>query len=165
MAHLENGEDGELADIAFTLQAGRRGLEHRRIVVAESRADAAAALAGRDPRRVLTSALPRGAGERPVAFLFSGLGEQYPGFAAGLYRDEPAFRETFDRCAEGLLPELGLDLRELLFPAGQQPEAGGGLDFRRLLGRGGAEAAPGPLDRTAVLQPALFAGTVCWDGP
>ncbi len=164
-AHLASAPDEDWADIAYSLHVGRRPFEHRRMVVAKGREDAAAALASRDPRRVLGSALARGGGERPVAFLFSGLGEQYPGLAAGLYRSEPAFREPFDRCAEGFLPELGLDLRELLFPAGHhdggaEGAAGGGSDLRRLLGRdpaGRREAAAGPLDRTAVLQPALFA--------
>src|SRR5262249_46290903 len=111
------------------------------------------------PRRILESRLPRGgAADRPVAFIFSGLGEQYPGMAAGLYRTEPAFREAFDRCAGLLAPALGADLRELLFPAGTE-EGEGGTDLRRLLGRiqPAPEDALGPLDRTAVLQPALFA--------
>ncbi len=158
--YLDSAADEDWADIAYSLHVGRRGFEHRRLVVAKGREDAAAALRSRDPRRVLGSALPRGGGERPVAFLFSGLGEQYPGLAAGLYRAEPAFREPFDRCAEALLPELGLDLRELLLSGGAaaagEATGGGGPDFRRLVGRGG-EPAAGPLDRTAVLQPALFA--------
>ncbi len=159
--YLDSAADEDWADIAYSLHVGRRGFEHRRLVVAKGREDAAAALRSRDPRRVLGSALPRGGGERPVAFLFSGLGEQYPGLAAGLYRAEPAFREPFDRCAEALLPELGLDLRELLLSGGAaaagEATGGGGPDFRRLVGRGGGEPAAGPLDRTAVLQPALFA--------
>src|SRR6185295_7668629 len=40
------------ADIAWTLQAGRRAFRHRRALVAASAEEAAEALASRDPRRV-----------------------------------------------------------------------------------------------------------------
>ncbi|HEV7590708.1 MAG TPA: amino acid adenylation domain-containing protein, partial [Longimicrobium sp.] len=51
----------------------------------------------------------------PVAFLFPGLGDQYPGMGRGLYEAEPAFREAVDRCAEILLPLLGMDVRDALW--------------------------------------------------
>src|SRR5262249_59591622 len=58
--------------------------------------------------------------------------------------------------------ELGIGLRGLLFPDGAEASgattsAVGATDLRRLLGRGEPAAGPSPLDRTAVLQPALFA--------
>ncbi|HZF13330.1 MAG TPA: amino acid adenylation domain-containing protein [Thermoanaerobaculia bacterium] len=155
-------ELANMADIAHTLHTGRRGMEHRRILVCRDREDALAALASRDPRRVLQSTveeLAEGAGAgRPVAFVFAGLGEQYPGMARGLYREEPGFREAFDRVAEFFVPYLGVDLKDLLFPAGE--EVGGergALDLRRLVGRAPATPADSPLDRTALLQPAFFA--------
>ena len=41
-----------------------------------------------------------------LGFLFSGQGTQYPGMAAGLYRDAPAFRAASDRCADLVSPLL-----------------------------------------------------------
>ena len=35
--------------------------------------------------------------QRPVAFLFSGQGTQYPNMSRGLYETEPVFREQVDR--------------------------------------------------------------------
>ncbi|MEA2692360.1 MAG: hypothetical protein QOJ16_1747, partial [Acidobacteriota bacterium] len=150
-----------IADIAYTLHTGRRGMEHRRILVCRDREDALAALTSRDPRRVLGSVVAEVAGAgRPLAFVFAGLGEQYPGMARGLYRDEPGFKEAFDRAAAQLAPHVGTDLAELLFPAGGEAEgSAGALNLRRMVGRAPAAPgeAPGPLDRTALLQPAFFA--------
>ncbi|HYO14949.1 MAG TPA: amino acid adenylation domain-containing protein [Thermoanaerobaculia bacterium] len=152
--HLRAHPEQDLADVAFTLHVGRKGFEHRRTLVARDREDALAALEARDPRRLLESAVDPAA-TRPVAFLFSGLGEQYPGMARDLHGEEPVFREELDCCAEILAPLVGLDIRDALFAeAGEAPA--GGLDLRRLLGRG-PERERGLLDRTAVLQPALFA--------
>ena len=152
--HLAPGEN--LADIAFTLRAGRRAFRHRRALVAADGADAAAALAGRDPRRVWTS--DQEPGDRPLALLLPGVGDQYAGMAAGLYRAEPVFREEIDGCAEILLPHLGLDLREALAADAEPAEAAGsGLDLRALLRREEAAAPAGPLHDTRVAQPAVFA--------
>jgi|GEM_PF-628006 len=156
-AHLRAHPEQVPADVSFTLQAGRRAFEHRRVLVCRDGEDAAAALESRDPRRLLTGAAPGEA--RPVAFLFPGLGDQYPGMAAGLYATEPVFRETVDRCADLLPSRLGVDLREVLYPGGavDPAEGTGGPDLRRMLGRE-AEAADGgaPLLRTSLAHPAVF---------
>jgi acyl transferase domain-containing protein/acyl-CoA synthetase (AMP-forming)/AMP-acid ligase II/acyl carrier protein len=141
------------ADTAWTLQTGRARFEQRRTVLCRGREDAAAALARLDPERVLTR---RVGAARDVAFLLPGLGDHYPGMAAGLYRSEPTFRAELDRCCEILAPHLGLDLREALFAAPAAASADGG-ELRRLLRRDGAARAAGPLDDTAVAQPAVFA--------
>jgi acyl transferase domain-containing protein/thioesterase domain-containing protein len=162
-AHLE-GEPGQnFADVAHTLQVGRKTFRHRRMLVCRDAADAAAALKSRDPRRLLGGA--EDASSRPVAFMFSGAGEQYVGMGLELYRTEPVFREQVDLCCELLKPQLGLDLRDVLYPesvrgAAPAVDAPGanGLDLRRMLGArpaAGDEASRG-LNRTLLAQPALF---------
>jgi amino acid adenylation domain-containing protein len=136
-AHLAAHPGQELADVAHTLHAGRRAFDHRRMALAASREEAVQALAGRDPQRVLTAAAD--GRELPVDFLFPGQGAQHAGMARGLYETEPVFSEEVDRCADLLREPLGLDLREVLFPAS-----------------GEAATAAARLDRTAVAQPALF---------
>ncbi|HET6230015.1 MAG TPA: acyltransferase domain-containing protein [Longimicrobiaceae bacterium] len=161
--HLRAHPDADLAAVARALHARAGAGGRRRVLVAKDAEDAAAALAARDPQRVFTAAEPDG-GERPVVFLFPGLGEQYVGMARGLYRAEPAFRAELDRCADVLLPHLGADLREVLFPdapeapAGGAP-AGGGIDLRAMLGRmkQQGDAATQRLNRTELAQPAVFA--------
>ncbi|HXU34672.1 MAG TPA: amino acid adenylation domain-containing protein, partial [Thermoanaerobaculia bacterium] len=159
--HLAAHPETDLADVAWTLAVGRRPLKFRRAVIASDAPDAVAAL--RDRSRWMDGAVENESGSggegRPVAFLFPGLGDQYPGFARGLYDAEPAFREEFDAVAAELAPHLGFDLSELLFGGAApavSPEGTEGLDLRAMLRRGGAEPA-GDLAPTEKAQPALFA--------
>ncbi|HWM91726.1 MAG TPA: thioester reductase domain-containing protein [Thermoanaerobaculia bacterium] len=147
---LEAHPEESFPDTAWTLQAGRRAFPHRRALVCRDREDALAALRNRDGRRLLGSV--QETAERPVAFLLPGLGDHYAGMALGLYQSEPTFRAGIDRVAE-LLRREGIDLLPALFPSGTE-EAQGGLDLRAMLGKG-REA--GPLDRTEIAQPAVFA--------
>ncbi|HEX2209901.1 MAG TPA: type I polyketide synthase, partial [Longimicrobium sp.] len=129
-AHLEQNPEQALADVAWTLQQGRRAFAHRRAVVARTHAEAAQALA--DVGRGVAG---RAGSEAPAAvFLFPGQGAQYAGMARGLHEREPVFREELDRCAGILRPLLGLDLRDAIFSD----------DADRL-------------KQTALTQPALFA--------
>jgi len=157
--HLANGSAENLSDVAWTLQTGRRRFLHRRALVVPGGAtvqETAKALRERDPQRLLGGVDE--AGDRSVAFLFPGLGDHYPGMAAGLYHDEPVFRREMDAAAEILRPLLGLDVREVLFTAETATQESG-VDLRSMLGRGGSQAIPAgsPLLRTAVAQPAVFA--------
>jgi len=171
VAWLEEHPDqpaANFADVAYTLQAGRRTFAHRRALVCRDRADAIAALKGRDPRRLLGGVEENA--ERPIAFLLPGLGDHYPGMSLGLYRHEPTFRAALDEAAD-LLRGEGVDLLAALYPQGTGPEAeialaGGGAagktDMRAMLGRAAAPsaataAASAALNRTEVAQPAVFA--------
>lgn len=159
-----------LADLAHTSQLGRRQFGYRRVLVASEVGDAARCLAARTPRRVWSG--HAGAGVRPVAFLFPGLGNHYAGMGAELYQSERVYREEIDRCAELLRGEMEIDLHALLArpseprnSPGNAPgkalgnTGGGGPDLRRMLARGEArdEAPAGELIHTRLAQPAVFA--------
>ncbi len=107
---LARHPERDLADVAHTLQVGRRAFDHRRFVCAGTTEEAARALREAGPSTATARARERAS----VAFLFPGQGAQRPGMAAALYRDEPVFRGHFDRCADLLAPRLGVDLRALL---------------------------------------------------
>ncbi|WP_051772305.1 type I polyketide synthase [Saccharothrix sp. NRRL B-16314] len=148
--HLASKPDTRLVDVAYTLQVGRKTFEHRRALVASSVEQAAAALGG-DRSGVLGRVDTTT--NRQVAFLFTGVGEQYPGMVAELYQREPVFRAELDRClAELELPDV--DLTDLL-----TGERAGGNDLAALLGRSAGDTDPrvSALERTEVVQPALFA--------
>ncbi len=161
--HLAERGELELADVAYTLQVGRKAFEHRRAVVCRDLAAAVAALApgdgeaGAERDRSAVVATTR----RRTVFLFPGLGEQYVDMGLGLYQREPVFRAALDWAAEHLAPLLGTDLREVIYPRGTEAEeaGGGGIDLKAMLGRGGAvaDAASRRLDRTVFAQPATFA--------
>ncbi len=154
--HVEADPDVELAhfaDIAWTLQVGRKGFEHRRIAVARDREEAISRLRG-----TAISGTREGAGAPPVVFLFPGLGDQRVDMSRELYETEPLFREQVDLCAGKLAPRLGADLREVLFSPGSSGD--GSLaerkepDLRSMLRRGPTEASR--LDQTFFAQPACF---------
>ncbi|HYP28242.1 MAG TPA: type I polyketide synthase, partial [Blastocatellia bacterium] len=135
--HLRLNPEANLADIAYTLQVGRKNFGRRRVVVCRDAEDAAAALEALNAKRVFTAEASDQ--ERPVVFMFSGQGAQHVDMALDLYRDEPTFRKEVDRCCDLLEPLLGLDLRRLLYP---EP--------------GRDEEASELLKQTRITQPALF---------
>lgn len=135
-AHLDAHPELDLADVAFTLHVGRRLFRHRRVLVASSDDRAGVAAALHEPQSLAATV---SASERPVIFMFPGQGSQYPGMAAGLYKTEPVVRQAIDRCARILKPDVGGDLRRLLFP-----------------GARGRKAAALSLKDTRWAQPALF---------
>ncbi|HEX6290914.1 MAG TPA: type I polyketide synthase, partial [Herpetosiphonaceae bacterium] len=155
-AFLRGQPEVALADVAHTLQVGRRAFEHRRLLVCRDTAEAVALLDGADPqRRISRSQKPA---DRPVAFLFPGVGDHYVGMARDLYAQEPIFRAAVDRCCRLLQPLLSQDLRALLYPEPDPATNGSAapLDFRALLGRTNGTAASSPLHQTALAQPAVF---------
>lgn len=103
-----------LADVAFTLQVGRRPFEYRRSVLCRETDDAVAALSSRDPERLLSR--HQAAGERPVVWLLPGQGSQYWGMGQELYDQEPTYRHIVDECVELLADSLGPELRRVLVP-------------------------------------------------
>ncbi|HZF09074.1 MAG TPA: MupA/Atu3671 family FMN-dependent luciferase-like monooxygenase [Thermoanaerobaculia bacterium] len=138
---LDQNPGIDTADVAYTLETGRRAFEHRRAVACRNALDGRDALG--DPTRASTGVYD--GRERQVAFLFPGQGAQHPGMARGIYAHEPVFRAEIDRCAE-------------LF----QAHLGPGFDLRRFLTAAGPETAQEAelLERTENAQPALFA--VCY---
>ncbi len=137
-AHLEAHPEVGLHDLAFTLQVGRRHFAHRLALVAQTREQALEQLRATDS---VARVVPEGE-KPPVVFMFSGQGSQYVNMGLGLYRHEPVFREVVDTCSKKLKNNLGLELRDLLYPKTEDPEE---------LAKAGAR-----LGQTSMTQPALF---------
>ena len=114
-AHLGEHAELDLADVASTLHRGRKAFGHRRAIVCRDRAEAIALLSDAAAEGVLTGVKERE--DTGVAFLFPGLGDQQLQMAREIYRAEPGFRADVDRSCELLAPVLGVDLREVLYPA------------------------------------------------
>ncbi|MCO5062179.1 MAG: amino acid adenylation domain-containing protein [Kiritimatiellae bacterium] len=113
---LEKQEEISLADVAYTLDTGRRRMAKRGFVVARDSSDAISALrSGASFRRGEPMA-----GKPSVVFLFPGQGSQHEGMGRELYANEPVFREHFDACADVLRPLLNIELREFLFTSENQ---------------------------------------------
>ena len=107
--HLEENPEQDLADVAYTLWAGRRAFSWRRAFLCRDAGEAVLAL--RDPDRLATG---HAAAQPRVCFLFPGQGSQSLRMAAELYAQEPGFRAPFDSYAERFAGRLDVDLRNLL---------------------------------------------------
>ncbi len=129
--HLRANPDVSLADVAHTLQTGRREFQHRRIVVARDTADAADALEKNAARQVASAFAT--AANPPLVFMFPGQGAQFPGMARELFETEPVFRAALLQCAALLKPHL--DLLGALYPGDAKDET---------------------MTQTAIAQPAIF---------
>lgn len=132
--HLENHPDVNLADVAYTLHTGRQHFEYQRAVICATPQDAGRALADADSKRTVT----RWQDDPAIYFLFPGQGVQHLRMGQELYETEPVFREAIDRSSELFRQHIGLDLREVLYPAA------------------GEEEATQRLNATALAQPAIF---------
>ena len=135
------GEAQHLADVAYTLQTGRRAFSHRRMAVCQGVEEAIDILETGDSKRLVSGSSPVQEGKpADIAFLFPGQGAQYVGMGAELHRCEPVFRDWVDHGAACLEAHLGLDVRGVIYP-----------DDARF-----PSAGPLSLEQTAMAQPALF---------
>jgi amino acid adenylation domain-containing protein len=135
--HFKQDPDVCLADVAFTLQTGRKHFSHRRAVVCSIPPEPELLRDIEDPGRGFNGVAAKVSPE--VIFLFPGQGSQAINMARGLYEHQPFFKAVVDRCCERLKPWLGLDLRQVLYP--ETPNC---------------ELAAEQLKQTAMAQPALF---------
>ncbi|AFZ60775.1 SDR family NAD(P)-dependent oxidoreductase [Anabaena cylindrica FACHB-243] len=111
--YLEQHQELNFADIAYTLSIGRQAFSDRRIVVSQNLDAAVKALKSQDSSTVFSQF--QASQERPVIFMFPGPGTQYVNITKELYQVEPAFRQHIDICCELLQPDLGIDLRQVLY--------------------------------------------------
>jgi acyl transferase domain-containing protein len=114
VAHLKHHPELCFADVAFTLQVGRRMLNHRLMLLGRDTEDTVAALESKDPRRVLIASGEHR--EQNCVFMFSGQGAQYPNMALGLYQKYEIFRNEVNRCCEVLRSTEGIDLHSVMYP-------------------------------------------------
>ncbi|BAZ43873.1 polyketide synthase type I [Chondrocystis sp. NIES-4102] len=111
-AYLSQHPELDLADVAYTLQVGRKEYNYRRLIVGKDLQEMAIALANLDPQRVLTHCTSQQ--RQGITFMFPGQGSQYFQMGKELYATQPVFRQCIDRCGEILQAYLDLPLLEVL---------------------------------------------------
>ncbi len=136
--HLRQNDNVGIADVAYTLSAGRKSHRYARAVICRDSPQAAELLKAHEPRWVFDG--ERSAQARPVVFMFPGQGSQRLNMGRDLYRDEPLFRKEIDRCSELLKRGIGMDLCRFLFPSAEDEMQ-----------------AADRLTDTEIAQPAIFA--------
>ena len=135
--HLIQSPELSLQNAAFTLQTGRHPFAHRRAMVCSNVDDAVSQLRN----AATTNSTGQGGANRrgKAIFMFPGQGSQRVDMGRQLYRSEPVYRKCIDRCAELLMDDLRLDIREAIF-AGESNDSN----------------AADRLAQTSITQPALF---------
>jgi|RhiMetdeSRZDD1v2_1073273.scaffolds.fasta_scaffold11376_4 acyl transferase domain-containing protein/surfactin synthase thioesterase subunit/acyl carrier protein len=135
-AFLATHPDMPLADVCYTTNVSRTSFPYRLAVTAdtiETLQHKLAALGAGKPATAITSSRMQA---KPVVFLFTGQGSQYPGMARDLYHTQSVFRAVLEQCDALLRPYLDKALLDVLFADGEDA----------LL-----------VHETAYTQPALFA--------
>ncbi|MBD1581824.1 non-ribosomal peptide synthetase/type I polyketide synthase [Pseudoalteromonas sp. S16_S37] len=134
--HLLANQDANLADVAYTLQVGRKVHEYRTSIACRT-VDEAIALLAQKPRIVREKQT-----HRSTVFMFPGQGAQYQEMAKALYEQSAVFKAQFDECAQLLNAHLDVDIKDVVF--------------------GGTEQAEDALlNQTQYTQPALFVVEYC----
>jgi non-ribosomal peptide synthase protein (TIGR01720 family) len=136
-AHLTMSDE-EPEDLAYTLQVGRERRPFRRVIVCCDKREAIAAIAEESPKAIMS--LHEERKHRRVVFMFPGQGVQQVGMCEELYKKEEVFREELDSCAQMLIGQLGIDVRELIYAA-----------------KDSEEQARTELRQTRLTQPVVFA--------
>lgn len=110
-----------LADVAFSLNKTRDSFIHRSFLLSSNNVDASRELLSEANRSTRSSVLKIAPHE--LVFLFPGQGSQFSQMGFDLYNNESVYKKAVDECAEFLLEDLKLDIREILYPEIVTPES------------------------------------------
>ncbi|MNJ26053.1 Phthiocerol synthesis polyketide synthase type I PpsE [compost metagenome] len=111
--YLMERPDANLADVAYTLQVGRKAFEWRTAFLCKDVQEAVNILTSSDSGVIHEE--HTGLESRSVVFMFPGQGSQYVNMGRGLYQEEPVFRKELDHCMELAQTFMEFDLRKVLF--------------------------------------------------
>lgn len=112
--YLQKGDLPDKRDIAWTLATGRKAFNHRAAIISGDLVYTAELLknANNEPfMKGEAKAQPK------LGWLFSGQGSQYQRMGQQLYNQWPVYASAFNRCADILAGNAGIDIRSELFTA------------------------------------------------
>lgn len=106
--------DGQIADVAYTLHTARQDFSNRAFLVVSDATELKEGLRNTDLWNPSNKTAETSI--RDVVFMFPGQGAQFINMGSALYRHEPVFQEAVNRCAEIFQIEMGIDIREVIYP-------------------------------------------------
>ncbi|MEM1168616.1 MAG: type I polyketide synthase [Cyanobacteria bacterium P01_H01_bin.35] len=116
---IKTNSELEIEDICYTANTGRtHAFTARLAIVAETKLELQEKLAAFLQEKEISGTYKKIIqGQKPtkIAFMFTGQGSQYTNMGASLYKTQPIFRQTLDRCNEILKDYLELPLLDVLF--------------------------------------------------
>ena len=141
---LKNNPGPTLADVAYTLQVGRKVFNHRRSLVCASAEEAVEALSSTSTGSGNVHTFNSDTRKKPrMVFMFPGQGAQYVNMGIDLYKTEPVFQEAMDHCFNILKPLMGYDLKDILYPHATRNSQ--------------LASSPEKITQTEITQPVIFA--------
>lgn len=157
--HNNQQEQKKSSRLSGNFTKGDRGMS-RRMVLFQDIDDACSALRSRNPKQVFTARADK---RRSLVMMFPGVGDHYLGMGRGLYEHFPGFKQDMEKCCSFLEPELGLDLRDVLYPSslsGGVPDCkvGQPTDPSAMAEKKAAPVNPNEqrLNQTVHIQPLIF---------
>jgi len=160
--YLKENPGINLADVAYTLQVGRKPCKQRRMILCTGVDEAIDLLTSAENAATLEQGKVHSSilddGNRPVVFMFPGQGAQYINMGRQLYENEPLFREEMDHCFEILKPLTNYDIKEILYP-GISPQSTQSTPREDVYNKSSAISAASAVEinQTEIAQPLLFA--------
>ncbi|WP_203300647.1 polyketide synthase [Marinobacter sediminum] len=133
--YLSRKTGNGLSDISYSSIFGRKHFEHRTIVFAS---DSQEAIKNLDSGAWSAKGKAVANEQRRLGFMFSGQGAQAKDMGLWLYSTSESYKKIFDQGCEVVLKTTGMDLKEILFTAGNEA-----FDEQKV-------------NQTAFVQPALF---------
>ncbi len=118
---IKSSNNLNLANVAYSLSATRDTFNKRSFALAPDSESAFQQLLSEKSTGIKSSELKSIPSH--LAFLFPGQGAQYLQMGKALYEHENVFREAVDHCAELLQEAYNYDIRTIIYPEDNSPEA------------------------------------------
>lgn len=118
---LQSSKAIKLADVAYTLSTTREAFNKRCFILATDAENAVDQLLGDKATSIKPSDLK--VVPSHLAFLFPGQGAQYLQMGKALYAHETVFHNAVDACAEILQEKFKFDIRDIIYPESNTPNA------------------------------------------
>ncbi|PBJ08950.1 type I polyketide synthase [Flavobacterium sp. ACN6] len=118
---IDKSKDIALADMSYSLNTTRDDFNHRSFLIADSTKSAAEkllCLKTKSSKSAILKSVPS-----EIGFLFPGQGAQYLQMGKTLYDNEKVYRESIDKCADLLMEDLKMDIRDIIYPKNNSTEA------------------------------------------
>ncbi len=113
--NADDEQDGLLADVAYTLQLGRKKFDYKTGIVCNNIKEAIIGL--EENRNSTFFHSSNNSIDKPrIVFLFPGQGTQYVNLSQILYKKEPVYQQYLDSCLKIASSHLKRDLKPVLFP-------------------------------------------------
>lgn len=112
---LKENSGVDMANVAYTLQLGRKPFLWRKIIVSNDSMETYNALNLDDSEEILTNMCQLR--NRDIVFMFSGQGSQYVNMARELYVHEMHFKKEMDECFRILKEYSDIDFQNILYPS------------------------------------------------